>query len=103
MKSPRRAFLATLTAIPLAPHVATLASEPQAAPAPVPGAGLSDGLLAAARARYRLAPDEVEDVRKGIELLLGAADQLHKIPLLNSDEPVLSFEARPPGASGRRP
>jgi len=105
MKSPRRTFLSTLAALPLVPYPATPARAAPAPPATVPGGGLSEGLLAAARARYRLAPDEVDEVRKGIELVLGAADQLHKVPLVNSDEPVLTFEARPTAtaAPGRRP
>ena len=104
MKSRRRAFLITLVALPLVPPGASSANAwgapPPAAP---PGGGLFEGLLAAARTRYRLAPDEVDDVRKGIELVLGAADQIRAVPLVNSDEPVLAFQARPfaTPASGR--
>ncbi len=106
MKNRRRAFLTTLVALPLVPHPASSANvSAQATPAAGPGGGLSDGLLAAARARYDLGSDEVDEVRKGIELVLGAADQLRAVPLVNSDEPVLTFEARPAAkpASGRRP
>jgi hypothetical protein len=105
MRSPRRAFLSTLVTLPLVPP-ATSAANASAPPSPAvsPDGGLSDGLLAAARAQYHLAPDEVEDVRKGIDLLLDAAERLRATPLVNSDEPVLTFEARPPALrdAGRR-
>lgn len=102
MKSQRRAFLSTLAALPLLPFPSSAAN---AQPAPPPGASpanpVSAGLLAAARAQYELTPAEADEVRKGIDQILGAAEQLRAVPLVNPDEPVLVFEARP-AASGRR-
>jgi len=99
MKSPRRHFLGTLAAFPVLP----LSGAPAAA-APAPpaaGSGLAEGLLAAARARYQLTPAEAGEVEKAIQEGLKAADRLRAVPLVNSDEPVLTFEARP-AAVGRR-
>lgn len=100
MKGPRRTFLSALTALGLAPHPATSAVEAPAPPSAAAGDAVAAALLAAARARYALTAEEAVEVRKGIEQVLGAADQIRAHPLANSDEPVLTFEARPPSLRG---
>jgi hypothetical protein len=100
MKGPRRTFLSALAALPLVPHPATRAV---AAPAPPPlaaGGAVAEGLLAAACARYALTPAETVEVRKAIEQVLSAADRVRAHPLANSDEPILTFEARPTSLRG---
>ena len=105
MKAPRRAFLGALATAPLLETVAVAGhAEP-----PVPtseGGALAEGLLLAARARFghHLGPEEAPEVKKGIEYVLRSGEKLRAVALLNADEPVGTFEARPrsPRGSTRR-
>ncbi len=99
MKAPRRAFLGALATAPL------LEAAVVAAPAEPPattseGGALAEGLLLAARARFGLTPEEAPEVKKGIEYVLRSGDKLRTVALLNADEPVGIFEARPRGPRG---
>jgi hypothetical protein len=93
MKARRRTFLGAVATLLPATGVST---APLEAP-PTESGGLAEGLLAAARARFghHLSPDEIESVRKKLESELRAADALRRFPLINADEPVQTFEARP--------
>jgi hypothetical protein len=104
MRGPRRSFLSALAGLPLVPAGARAAEAEGFGPVPTPPAAeqaLAEGLLAAARARFALAPDEVEGVKKGIVWVLDASAKMRGIPLANADEPALTFEARPPALRGR--
>lgn len=100
MKGPRRTFLSALAALPFVPRLAARAGAAPLPPPAAAGSALVEGLLAAARAGYALSPDEALEVRKGIEQVSSAAARIHAHPLANSDEPVLTFEARPPSLRG---
>ncbi len=54
-----------------------------------------DTLFALVRERYgaRLGPDELADIRKGIEAIVGAARALRAVRLTNADEPGQPFAA----------
>ena len=100
MRAPRRAFLGALAVSPLA-TASGGSTQPAPAPAPPREASAAEGLLAAARSRFghHLAPGDVDELRKGIEHVLRAGERLRAHPLVNADEPVGLFEARP--AAGR--
>ncbi len=54
-----------------------------------------EALFALVRERYgaRLGAEELEDVRKGIESIVGAARALRAVRLTNADEPGQAFAA----------
>ncbi len=54
-----------------------------------------DTLLALVRERYgaRLGADQLEDIRKSIEAIVGAARALRAVRLTNADEPGQPFAA----------
>ena len=54
-----------------------------------------DTLLALVRERYgaRLGPAELDDIRKSIEAIVGAARALRAVRLTNADEPGQPFAA----------
>ena len=64
---------------------------------------MAESLAEAARHRFgaHYEPGDVNEIRKAIHGNLQAADRLHKVKLTNSDEPVTSFAAQPPGAAPR--
>ena len=102
MKAPRRVFLGALAAAPLVPASLVSAETPSVSPE---GAAMAEGLLLVARARFghHLAPQEVAEVRKGIESVLRSGEKLRSVALTNADEPVAIFEARPrPSRGGAR-
>jgi hypothetical protein len=102
MKAPRRVFLGALAAAPLVPAGLVSAETPSVSPE---GAAMAEGLLLVARARFghHLAPQEVAEVRKGIESVLRSGEKLRSVALTNADEPVAIFEARPrPSRGGAR-
>ncbi len=51
--------------------------------------------LVSARFGGRLSPDQVNEVREGIEAQIAVAEKLHGFPLTNADEPafVLDLQA----------
>jgi hypothetical protein len=110
----RRTFLASLAAAPLLPAaLVQVAPNPPAPPSPSPSPSDRPGPMALAlaeAARHRFGdhyrPGDHEEVAKGIQANLQAADRLRAVPLSNADEPVTAFSARPPrpapAGAGRR-
>lgn len=111
MSAPRRSFLKSLALTPLLPAAlgqaaATLPQPPSPAPAPSPSdapSPMAIALAEAARHRFgaRIDAGDMDEIRKAIHGNLQAADRLHKVKLVNSDEPVTQFTALPPGATPR--
>ena len=111
MAAPRRSFLKSLAVAPLLPTLAqTAAAPPRPSPAPSASPSPSDApgpmalaLAEAARHRFgaHIEAADMDEIRKAIQGNLQAADRLHKVTLVNSDEPVTQFTALPPGASPR--
>ena len=109
MTTPRRRFLGSLAAVPLAPTVAAL---PQAAPpTPAPSSTsvapnpVAEALAEVARRRYGAHYDsgDAEAVLKLLTESVKAAERLQARKLGNADEPVTVFAARPRSAkSGAR-
>ena len=101
MRAPRRVFLGALATTPLLPSGLPPAHAEPPAASPEGGA-VAEALLLAARARFghHLTPGEVQEVKKGIESVLRSGDKLRSVSLVNADEPVGIFEARPRGARG---
>lgn len=111
MKSARRGFLKALAGAPLITGEALSAQTPAAAPAPAPATTPSPGPAAAqalADAAERLLGGSFagiarEDVVKGIEGNLKAAETIKAARVLeNSDEPVVSFDPRTPALRAAR-
>ena len=109
MGAPRRSFLKSLAMAPLLP-AARAQTAPNPAPPSSPAPSPSDApgpmalaLAEAARHRFgaHFAPGDMDEIRKAIDGNLQAADRLHKVKLVNSDEPVTQFSAQPPGAVPR--
>jgi hypothetical protein len=100
----RRTFLASLATAPLLPAaLVQVAPNPPAPPSPSPSPAGDPGPMALAladAARHRFGahyrPRDHEEVAKGIQANLQAADRLRAVPLTNADEPVTTFAARPP-------
>jgi hypothetical protein len=103
----RRSFLKSLAAAPLlpkalvdaqtAPATAALPS-PSPSPSPVPGP-VAEALAQVVQHRYgsQLEAADLEEIKKGIEDNLQAAERLKKaLKLTNADEPVNMFQAVPP-------
>lgn len=108
MSTPRRRFLKSLAAAPLLPRALV---EPQRAPSPAPSPSpspvpgpVAEALAEVVKRRYgsHLQAADLEDIQKGIEDNLQAAERLKKgMKLGNADEPVTLFRARPPAPSKR--
>jgi hypothetical protein len=111
MPTRRRTFLASLVAAPLLPAaLAQVAPNPPQPPSPTPAASPSDepgplALAIAAAARVRFGsyyePGDAEEIAKGIQGNVQAAERLRKVPLTNHDEPVTVFVAQPSGPTLR--
>jgi hypothetical protein len=107
MPSARRGFLKSVAALPLAP--AALAPQaPAGAPGP-PLAGneaVAEALAEAVRRQFgaHLDRGELEAIGKELARNLDSAERMRQAArLVNADEPVCRFEARPPRAGeGRR-
>ena len=115
MSTPRRSFLKSLAAAPLAPA----AIAPQAPPAPVPAPApppsaapppptgheaVAEALAEAVKREFgaHLDAAELGAVRKELQACLERAQGLRQAARLsNADEPVNRFEARPAGAPAR--
>ncbi len=101
MTTPRRRFLGTLAAVPLAPTALALpqTGPPPVAPAPSPPAPspVAEALTEVARRRYGAHFDsgDSEAVLKLVAENLKAAERLQAQKLGNADEPVTVFAARP--------
>jgi hypothetical protein len=113
MPTHRRSFLKSLAAAPLLPGALVSAqgapapspSPPPAAPpapspspSPVPGP-VAEALGQVVQLRYgsQLGAGDLDEIKKGIEDNLQAADKLKKaLKLTNADEPVSLFQAVPP-------
>ena len=111
MSTPRRRFLGTLAAVPLAPGAFALpqtAPPPAAAspsPSPSPPSPVAEALAEVARRRYGsfFGDGDAEAVQRLIADNLKAAERLQARKLGNADEPVTVFAARPrPAKSGAR-
>jgi hypothetical protein len=114
MATRRRSFLKSLAAAPLlpgalvspqaAPSPAAIPSQAASLPAPSPSPATVPGPVAEAlgqvvQHRYgsQLEAADLEEIRKGIEDNLQAAERLKKsLKLTNADEPVNLFQAVPP-------
>ena len=99
----------SLAAAPLLPAALTqvAAITPPPSPAPSPSdapSPMAESLAEAARHRFGayFEPGDMDEIRKAIHSSLQSADRLHKVKLVNADEPVTSFAAQPPDASPRR-
>lgn len=105
--SPRRAFLKSLTLAPLLPAALTQtapSTSPAPSPAPSPSPSpdalrpVADALAEVSRLRYgaHWEPGDAEEVRRNILDALRSAERLRAVKLTNADEPVATFQARPP-------
>jgi hypothetical protein len=100
MTTPRRGFLKSLAAVPLAPA----AIGPQSAPAPTPPTGheaVAEALTEAVKREFgaRLDDEELDAVKKELTRNLENAARLRQeAGLANADEPVTRFDVRSPGA-----
>jgi hypothetical protein len=101
MTTPRRRFLGTLAAVPLAPAALALpqTGPPPAAPSPSPPvpSPVAEALAEVARRRYgaHFASGDAEAVQRLVAENLKAAERLQAQKLGNADEPVTVFAARP--------
>jgi hypothetical protein len=117
MTTPRRGFLKSLAAVPLAPAAITPQAVPAPAPAPPPAAApapptgheaVAEALAEAVKREFGAHLDgaELNAVKKELARNLGSAARLRQAARLgNADEPVSRFEARPPASpekGGRR-
>jgi hypothetical protein len=107
MTTPRRRFLGTLAAVPLAPAALALsqAAPPTPAPSPPPvtPSPVAEALAEVAHRRFGAHFDsgDSEAVLKLVAENLKAAERLQSPKLSNADEPVTLFAARPrPAKSG---
>lgn len=110
MNTRRRGFLKSLAVTPLAPAALLdpqVAPAPAASPTPSPSPAApspaAQALTQVVQHRYgtQLDPGDLDQIAKGIEDNLQAADRLRKrMKLGNADEPVATFRARPPKAGG---
>ena len=117
MTTPRRGFLKSLAAVPLAPAAIAPQAVPAPAPAPPPVAApapptgheaVAEALAEAVKREFGAHLDgaEIDAVKKELTRNLESAARLRQAARLgNADEPVSRFEARPPAApekGGRR-
>ena len=113
MTTPRRGFLKSLAAVPLAPAAIGPQAAPAPAPAPPPAAApapptgheaVAEALAEAVKREFgaRLDAAELVAVKKELARNLESAARLRQAARLgNADEPVNRFEARPPAAAER--
>jgi hypothetical protein len=111
MPTPRRSFLRSLAAVPLAPGAAAALAQapaptpaPSASPSPAPPGPVAEALTRVVEQRYgsQLEPDDLKEIAKSIDESLQGAERLRKaMKLTNADEPVSTFRARPPARAGR--
>ena len=113
MTTPRRGFLKSLAAVPLAPAVIGPQAAPAPAPAPPPAAApapptgheaVAEALAEAVKREFgaRLDAAELVAVKKQLARNLEGAARLRQAARLgNADEPVNRFEARPPAPPER--
>jgi len=103
MPVPRRGFLISVAAVPLAPAALGAQGVPSA-PAPAGEKNtVAEALAQAVRAQFgeHLDAAELEAVRKELRLGLERGERLHgQARLTNADGPVSLFEARPPARRG---
>jgi hypothetical protein len=113
MPVPRRRLLESLAALPLLPSTLAPAEKPPqpipaATPTPAPGevkpGPVAETLAEVVRHRWgsHFGPEDLEEIRKGIEGNLRAAERLRAVKLRNADEPVTAFAALPPGRGAKR-
>jgi hypothetical protein len=111
MSTHRRSFLKSLAAVPLLPRAwvgpqaspSPVPALPSPSPSPVPGPA-AEALAQVVQHRYgsQLEAADLEEIKKGIEDNLQAAERLKKaLKLANADEPVNLFKARPRPPSSR--
>ena len=106
MKS-RRGFLKALAVAPVARGALGSQSPPPPAGTPAavsPSDSVSEALAEAVRRQFgaHLDAAELEQVRRELERNRSAAERLRAATrLVNADEPVTRFEARPPARAGR--
>lgn len=104
MPPARRGFLKSVAAVPLAPAALAPQTPPAAAPAkPAGNEAVAEALAEAVKRQFgaHLDAGEIEAVRKELARNLERGERLRKdARLVNADEPVNRFEARPRG--GRR-
>ncbi len=113
MATPRRGFLKSLAAVPLAPGAAAALAQtptPSASPSPVPSPSpsppgpVAEALTRVVEQRYgsQLEPADLREIAKSIDESLQGAERLRKaMKLTNADEPVSTFRARPPVRGSR--
>jgi hypothetical protein len=113
MPTPRRGFLKSLAAVPLAPGAAAALAQtpsPPASPSPVPSPSpsppgpVAEALTRVVEQRYgsQLEPADLRAIAKSIDESLQGAERLRKaMKLTNADEPVSTFRARPPARGSR--
>lgn len=96
-RTSRREFAKTLTAAGAAAIVGSdlTAQTPPAAPPPAPPSKLAEALTQVVRAQsgQYLSDDELERIGKDFQDLMPAIDRLRQFPLVNSDEPDITFSA----------
>jgi hypothetical protein len=111
MTTARRGFLKSLALAPLAPAALTPQAVPPAPPSALPPAAdatVADALTEAVRREFgaHLDAAELQAVKKELARNLESAALLRQSAgLVNADEPVARFDARPPVAAekaGRR-
>lgn len=113
MTTPRRGFLKSLAAVPLAPAAIAPQAVPAPAPAPPPAPptgheAVAEALAEAVKREFgsHLDAAELDAVKKELARNLESAARLRQAARLgNADEPVSRFEARPPASpekGGRR-
>lgn len=115
MPTPRRFFLKSIAAVPLAPGAAaalaqtpspspSVSPSPTPSPSPAPPGPVAEALTRVVEQRYgsQLEPADLKEIAKSIDESLQGAERLRKaMKLTNADEPVSTFEARPPARAGR--
>ncbi|HWW95025.1 MAG TPA: hypothetical protein VN375_16770 [Vicinamibacteria bacterium] len=109
MTTPRRRFLGTLAAVPLAPAAVALPQAAAPTPTPSPASAapnpVAEALAEVATRRYgaHFESGDAEAVLKLVTENLKAAERLQARKLGNADEPVTVFAARPrPAKRGAR-
>jgi hypothetical protein len=115
MPTPRRGFLKSLAAVPLAPGAAAALAQtptpspspspaPSASPSPAPPGPVAEALTRVVEQRYgsQLEPADLREIAKSIDESLQGAERLRKaMKLTNADEPVSTFRSRPPAPASR--
>ncbi len=102
MPVPRRGFLMSVAAVPLAPAAVGAQGAPPPA-APGEANAVAEALAQAVKAEFGAHLDAagLEAVKKELAKAVERAERLRKrARLTNADEPVTRFEARPPQRRG---